>query len=145
VQAELVRWITTRTLGLDDATLRRSEAPGKWSIIEVVQHLADTELAYGYRVRMVLTHDAWPMEVYDRDAWARDLRYRDSLLPHALDQLRALRAANLRLYRSLTDADLARAGMHVERGAETVATMIRLLAGHDLVHRRQIDRIMAAR
>lgn len=144
VQAELAGWIERRTASLDDATLRRPEAPGKWSVIEVVQHLADTELAYGYRVRMVLTHDAWPVEVFDREAWARELRYREASLAGALEQLRALRHANLRLYRSLSPAQLARTGVHAERGPETLTTYIGLLAGHDLVHRRQIDRILGA-
>ena len=66
VQAELSGWIERRTADVADVALRRPEAPGKWSVIEVVQHLADTELAYGYRIRMVLTHDDWPVEVFDR-------------------------------------------------------------------------------
>lgn len=145
VLAELAPWVAGRTAGLDEAALRRPEAPGRWSVIEVVQHLADTELAYGYRVRMVLTHDAWPVEAFDRDGWARELRYREVPLAGALDQLRALREANLRLYRSLDHAQLSRTGMHAERGPESIATWIRLLAGHDLVHRRQIDRILGPR
>ena len=144
VQAELVARLAERTCGLDDAALRRPEAPGKWSVIEVVQHLADTELAYGYRIRMILTHDAWPMELFDREGWARELRYAAAPLAGALDQLRALRAANLRLYRSLDAAQLARTGIHAERGPESIATCIRLLAGHDLAHRRQIDRILGS-
>jgi len=144
VLAELPDWIERRTAALDDATLRRPEAPGKWSVIEVVQHLADTELAYGYRVRMVLTHDAWPVEVFDREAWARELDYPNAPLAGALEQLRALRSADLRLYRSLSPAQLARTGIHAERGPETIATWIGLLAGHDLVHRRQIERILGA-
>ena len=142
VQEELLGWLATRTAGLDDATLRRPEAPGKWSVIEVAQHLADTELAYGYRIRMILTHDQWPMELFDREGWARELHYTDASLDGALDQLRALRSANLRLYRSLSATQLARVGIHAERGPESVATCIRLLAGHDLAHRRQIDRIL---
>ena len=142
VQEELLSWLAARTAGLDEATLRRPEAPGKWSVIEVVQHLADTELAYGYRIRMILTHEQWPMELFDREGWARELHYADASLAGALDQLRALRAANLRLYRSLSAAQLARVGIHAERGPESVATCIRLLAGHDLAHRRQVDRIL---
>ena len=142
LQAELPGWIEQRTSGLAEAVLRRPEAPGKWSVIEVVQHLADTELAYGYRVRMVLTHDDWPVEAFDREAWARELRYVEAPLAGALDQLRALRGANLRLYRALDATQLARTGIHAERGRESIATWLRLLAGHDLVHRRQIDRIL---
>ena len=144
VQQELLAWLAARTAALDDATLRRPEAPGKWSVIQVVQHLADTELAYGYRIRMILTHDAWPVELFDREGWARELHYADASLDGALDQLRALRGANIRLYRSLSPAQLDRVGIHVERGPESVATCIRLLAGHDLAHRRQIDRILGS-
>lgn len=144
VQQELLAWLAARTAGLDDATIRRPEAPGKWSVIQVVQHLADTELAYGYRIRMILTHDAWPVELFDREGWARELHYADASLDGAFDQLRALRGANIRLYRSLSPGQLARVGIHAERGPESVATCIRLLAGHDLAHRRQIDRILGS-
>ncbi len=145
VQAELLPWLERRVAGLPDAAVRAPEAAGKWSVLEVVQHLADTELVYGYRIRMVLTHDNWPIEVYDREAWARDLHYSALTPGDALDQLRSLRSANLRLYRSLSPGQLARAGLHSARGAESVSLMIGLLAGHDLTHRRQIDRILDGR
>jgi hypothetical protein len=140
--AELVPWVQSRTRGLDEAVLRRAEAPGKWSVVEVVQHLADTELVYGYRVRMILSQDTPPIPGYDQDAWTRIFHYRDIPLGEAVAQLSALRAANLRLYRSLDAAALQRAGLHSERGLETVEHIIRMIGAHDLVHRRQIDRIL---
>jgi hypothetical protein len=142
VLEELVPWLERRLQGGDDARLRRPEAPGKWSAMEVIQHLADSEMVYGYRVRLILTQDSPPIPGYDQDVWVRELRYREVPLAQAVDQLAVLRGANLRLYRSLGPDGLARAGLHSERGPESVGDIIRLLAAHDLVHRRQIDRIL---
>ncbi|MBA3759101.1 MAG: DinB family protein, partial [Gemmatimonadales bacterium] len=64
---ELVPWLSARIQGLDDATLRRPEAPGKWSVIEVLQHLADSDLVFSYRLKMVLTEDSPPLQGYDQD------------------------------------------------------------------------------
>jgi uncharacterized damage-inducible protein DinB len=112
---ELHRWLVRRVHGLPDSVLRRPEKPGKWSVIEVIQHLADSELDY-----------------------------RHVGLGQASEQLHALRTANLHLWKSLTPAQLERMGLHSERGPESAGHILRLMAGHDLVHRRQIDRILAA-
>ncbi|MGH7628481.1 MAG: DinB family protein [Gemmatimonadales bacterium] len=142
VLAELVPWLEARLANIDDATLRRPEAPDKWSAIDVVQHLADAELVAGWRVRFILTQDAPSLPGFDQDAFARDLRYRDIPLAEAMAQLAGLRTANLRLYRSLAPASLERVGLHLERGPESVGHIVRMMAGHDLVHRRQLERIL---
>lgn len=144
VAAELLPWVERRIAGLDDATLRRAEAPGKWSAIEVLQHLADSEVVVGWRTRQILTQERPAIQGYDQDAWARTLGYATMPLPVTLGQLRGIRAANLRLWRSLGPADRARVGHHSERGPESIDLLIRLMGGHDLVHRRQIDRVLAA-
>jgi hypothetical protein len=143
VLAELLPWLDNRIRGTAEATLRRPEKPGKWSAIEVIQHLADSDLVMGFRMRMVLSEDRPALQGYDQDRWASEFRYRDVGLSQALDQLRGLRAANLQLWRRLTPVQLERAGLHSERGPESAGHMIRLMAAHDLVHRRQIDRILA--
>ncbi len=140
---EMVPWLAERTRGLDDPTLRRKEAPGKWSVIEVIQHLADSDLVFGYRLRMILTEDRPLLQGYDQDAWARTCRYGDVKLHTALDQLRGLRGANFHLLRGLPPAQLERVGLHGERGPESAGFLLRLMGGHDLVHRRQIDRILS--
>jgi uncharacterized damage-inducible protein DinB len=127
--------------GLSPAELARPEAPGKWSVAQVVQHLADSDLVWGWRLRMVLAHDRPQITGYDQDLWATRLRYDLAKLDEALDQFRVLRAANLRLLARATPEDLRRVGVHSERGEESVAHMIKMYAGHDLLHLRQIDRI----
>jgi len=141
VLAELPGALRVLTRGLPRRALRRPEAPGKWSIVDVIQHLADSEVVFSYRVRMALAQDRPRLEGYDQDLWAARLRYRDATLASALAVLRPLRAANLRLLRSLDEDELQRVAVHVERGPGSVEDMIRMAAAHDLVHRRQIARI----
>jgi hypothetical protein len=144
VLSELMPWIIERIRTVDQRILRVPEAPGKWSVIEVLQHLADSDLVFGFRLRMILTEDKPPLQGYDQDAWARTLKYRDVQLEVAMDQLRSLRAANVHVLRQLSPAQLERSGLHSERGPESAGFLLRLMGGHDLVHRRQIDRILAA-
>jgi hypothetical protein len=144
VQEELPRALRELTAGVDDATLRKPEAPGKWSVMEVVQHLADSELVHGYRLRMILAHREPEIQAYDQDLWARELRYNQVGLGEALEVIAALRGANLRLVKAQDELRLDRFGMHAERGKESVRLLTRMIAGHDLVHRRQIQRILVA-
>jgi uncharacterized damage-inducible protein DinB len=127
---------------IPEPALRRPEAPGKWSLAQVVQHLADTELVWGWRLRMIIAHDHPPITGFDQDLWAARLGYADAPVGDALDQLDLLRRGNLRLVEAVPEAERhTRAGVHAERGDETLAHMIRLQAGHDLAHLRQIERI----
>ena len=144
VLGELLPWLDHRLRGVSDATLRRPEKPGKWSVIDVIQHLADSDLVAGFRIRMVLSEDRPVLQGYDQDRWASEFRYREVSLNQALDQLRGLRMANLHLWKHLTPAQLERVGLHSERGPESAGHIIRLMTAHDLVHRRQIDRIFDA-
>jgi hypothetical protein len=131
--------------GVSEASLTKAEAPGKWSVAGVLQHLADSEVVNGYRIRLMLSAETPPIPAYDQDAWAAALRYDAADPSLAMKDFAAARAANLRLWRSLGESGLRRAGLHAERGLETVGQLIRLLAGHDLVHRGQITRILGGR
>jgi uncharacterized damage-inducible protein DinB len=126
---------------LDAERLATPEAPGKWSITEVVQHLADSEIAWSWRLRLVLAEERPTLTGYDQDLWARNLRYREARLDDAMRLFAVARDANLRLLDRLAPDDWKRVGVHVERGDESVEHMLRLYAGHDLAHLRQIRRI----
>lgn len=127
--------------GLSREQLATREAPGKWSITHVLQHLADSELVWGWRLRMVLSHDRPVITGYDQDAWADKLDYEHANAELAMKDFATLRAANLRLVQRASPADLDRVGLHAERGEESVRHMMRLYAGHDLLHLQQIERI----
>lgn len=126
------------------AVLRRPEAPGRWSVGEVLAHLADSELVWAFRLRMVLGQERPLLAGYDQDAWARRLSYGDIEPSTSLDRFDAARSWNLALLDRLPHDALDRVGVHAERGEESVRHMIRLYAGHDLVHISQIRRILSA-
>lgn len=122
----------------------KPEATDKWSIRDVMAHLADSELVGGFRLRMILAHDRPRLIGYDQDLWANRLRYSEVDARDALEQFTALRRGNLRLWQRLGPADLARVGLHSERGEESLEQLRRLYAAHDLLHRRQLERIRGA-
>ena len=129
---------------LSQSQLRIPEQPGKWSIVEIVQHLADSEIVLAWRVRQILAHDRPPLTGYDQDRWAERLHYSDADPSEAIELFTLLRRANLRLLERASPDDLRRVGVHVERGEESLEHIRRLCAGHDLLHLRQIDRVRHA-
>jgi hypothetical protein len=122
---------------LGDAGLSRSWGPGKWTGKQILAHLADAELAIGFRTRQVLAQDNHTIQPFDEAAWAR--RYENVDAEAALAAFLAERRWNLALFRKLGAADLSREAVHPERGPETLDTIIRLLAGHDWNHLAQLE------
>lgn len=142
--AETPTVLRTAVAGLTPEQDGTPERPGKWSVRQVVQHLADSDVVGAFRFRMVLAHDAPELPGYDQDLFAERLRYQDTDLATALDDFEFLRNLNLRLLRRATPEDMKRVMRHAERGDEPLAHMIKLYAGHDVVHLRQIARIRQA-
>lgn len=130
--------------GLDEGLAGRPERAGGWSLLQTVRHWADSELVWAVRLRKTVAEDRPTLAGYDQDLWVRKLRYADGNLQHALEEFLVVRAINLRFLDGRTPDDLQRVAVHSERGEESVAHMIRLYAGHDLVHLRQVRRIRAA-
>jgi hypothetical protein len=129
---------------ITDEKLRQKPAPGKWSVLDIVQHLADAELTLGFRYRKVIAEDAPDIPHIDQDEWAENLRYNERSLDDALADFNALRAINLRLLTSVSPEAWGRHGMHSQRGKETLREMVRLYAAHDLYHLEQIERVKSA-
>lgn len=124
--------------GLKAAQLRRRPARGKWSIAEILGHLVDTEVVYGYRYRMALSQSGMPIQAYDQDMWTEALRHRRRDARRCLAQIEFLRGVNLDLLTSVPRKDWKRYGWHSERGKETVRRTAELIAGHDVNHLSQI-------
>lgn len=124
--------------------LARPETPGKWSMGQVMAHLADSDLVWGWRLRLILAQDRPPLTGYDQDRWADRLGYADMDPRDAVATFSTLRKGNLRLIDRAAPEDLQRVGIHVERGEESLAHQLKLYAGHDILHLNQLERIRAA-
>lgn len=142
VLAETPGRIEAALAGVPPADLTRPEAPGKWSAAMVVAHLADTELVLGVRGRFIVGDPGSPLVGFDQDAWAREFRYEVIDIAESMTLFRTVRAANLRFWRGHTPEQWQRIGQHSERGPTSADLNLRISAGHDLVHRRQIARIL---
>jgi hypothetical protein len=124
---------------LGAAGLKRSSAPGKWSAAEVVCHLADCETVFAFRLRQALAEPYHVIQPFDQDAWAKPYANLDPRA--ALDLFAATRRWNLALLDTVAPADLAKKLTHPERGEMTFQTVVETMAGHDLNHLEQLDRI----
>ncbi|HMC32029.1 MAG TPA: DinB family protein [Candidatus Angelobacter sp.] len=122
--------------------LTRRPAPDKWSIAEIMAHLADAEVAIAWRIRQILASNAIPIQAYDQDLWAKTFDYARRDPRQSLASFRALREANLALLKSVPRKLWENYGIHQERGNESVSHVVRMVAGHDINHLRQIERIL---
>jgi tRNA-binding protein len=125
--------------------LQETSSAGRWSIAQIVAHLADAEVVGAYRVRMILGAPGTPLQAFDQDAWAYEMSYETRDPAASLALFTAVRAAQLQLVRGLDDDKLDRYGVHAERGQESVRYLLSLHAGHDLNHLAQIERLTAER
>jgi hypothetical protein len=142
VLAETPAWLASRTAGLRPARLARPEAPGKWSVGAVLAHLADSELVIGTRSRFIVGDVNAPLPGFDQDRWAAEFHYMEADPADSLTLFTTVREGNLRHWRGLSPAQWQRVGHHSERGPTTAVLNLKIAAAHDLVHRRQIDRIL---
>jgi len=137
--------IATAVSGLSEQVLRYKPSPDKWCVLEILGHLADAEIVYGYRLRQMLADIEPVIAPIDQDAWAGNLNYLNSP-PMELVAFYALtRHHNLRLLRTLKASDLLKSAFHPEMQREmTVADLVQRMGGHGAAHLQQIERLKAA-
>ena len=125
--------------------LMRRPAADKWSVAEIVAHLSDAELAISWRIRQVLSKNAVPIQAYDQDVWAKTFDYAHRDPRQSLANFRTLREANVALLKSVPRKLWDNYGVHEERGNESISHIVRMVAGHDLNHLQQIQRILTGK
>jgi hypothetical protein len=145
VQSATAKKLERFIKGVPTARLRKRPAPDKWSVSEIVAHLADAEIVGGFRMRLILGAPGTPIAAFDQDSWVTSGHYEKRDPRKSVAQFRVVREANLALLKSLTPAQWKHYGMHSERGQETIEQIVRMFAGHDINHLRQIERILPAK
>src|SRR4051812_6169318 len=117
----------------------RSYAPGKWSARQILTHLAQSEIALGYRARMALTMPGYAAQSFDQDQW---MAHESATAGHdALDGFLGIAAMNIALFAPLSEADRAITLSHPEYGSLTVDWIIHQMAGHQIHHLKQLELI----
>jgi DinB superfamily len=140
VQQTTVKKIERLIKGVPKKKLMARPEPGKWSIAEILAHLADTELVAGFRIRLILGENGAAIQAFDQDVWAEKLNYKKRDPKKSLEGFSMLRENNLTLLKSLPKPMWDNFGMHTERGKETVSRITEMFAGHDINHLMQIER-----
>jgi uncharacterized damage-inducible protein DinB len=124
---------------LSDEQIEERPAPGKWNLRELMAHLADCEIAWAWRLRYVYGEKDPVIQPFDQDSWAK--AYKSYSLSEALGCFKALRVWNIAFIDNLKDADIKKVVVHPERGEETLWTIVRIMAGHDLHHLALLDKM----
>lgn len=123
------------------AHIAEPPAPGKWSPREILCHLADCEIAFAFRLRQTLAEDHHIIQPFDQEKWAAPYSRIDA--NEALATFSLLRRWNLLLIESALPAQAQKPVTHPERGPMTFSTIVETMAGHDLNHLGQLERIAA--
>ncbi|HKS72607.1 MAG TPA: DinB family protein [Terriglobales bacterium] len=134
--------IAAAVSGIPEKTLRFKPAPDKWSVLEILGHLADIEVVYAYRIRQMLADEKPQIAPMDQDAWARNLGYMESSPPELVALYGLNRHANLQLLRRIRPGDLEKSAYHPElKRNVTVADIVTQMAGHGANHLEQIEKL----
>lgn len=122
--------------------LKKQPASNKWSVAEILGHLAESEIVFGYRLRMILGSNGIPIQAFDQNKWHENAGYLARNPKMSFELFRIVRESNVALLKSLTKEQWDFHGNHQERGYETIARMVELYAGHDVNHVRQIENLV---
>jgi hypothetical protein len=137
--------IAAAVSGLSEKVLRYKPSPEKWCVLEILGHLADVEIIYGYRLRQMLADTKPVIAPLDQDAWARNLNYMDSPISELVAFYGLGRHHNMRLLRRLTISDLSKSAFHPELQREmTVADLVERMGEHGAAHLEQIEELKVA-
>ena len=126
-----------------DGQLTRRPGPDKWSVAEILAHLAEDEIATALRYRQMLEHSGIEMAGFDQDLWARTGDYASRPARESLELFRLLRAINVQFLEHLKPEDWERHGIHAERGRITLRDLAVHMTGHDANHVEQIQRLLS--
>ena len=143
VQSTTAKKLAGLLKGKTPAKLRKRPAPDKWSVVEILAHLADAEIVTSWRIRSILGAPGTPVQAFDQDAWAAAGKYAKRDARKSLEQFRVLRDGNLALFKSLAPEQWKQSGTHAERGEESIETILLRIAGHDINHLEQVEKILA--
>jgi uncharacterized damage-inducible protein DinB len=123
----------------DAARLTRSPAPGKWSIRDILSHLADCEITFAFRLRQTVAEPHYRIQPFDQEVWAK--HYGALTVRDALDTFTTLRNWDVQFVKAVGPSALNKVVTHPERGEMTFQTIVETMAGHDINHIGQVQKL----
>lgn len=141
MQREMPKTLQTTISTIPQELLHLRPSPGKWSISEIVTHLADDELVGAYRIRLILGAPGTEIQAFDQQRWSETGKYSLRNVKESLQLFTVLRQANLALFALLDQEQWKLYGIHAERGRESIRDIAEYYAGHDINHLLQIREI----
>lgn len=120
---------------LSDSDARFRYAPDKWSVKEVVGHIADTERIMAYRALCFARGEEGLLPSFDENAYVKASRFDERALGALVAELGTVRASTIAFFDGLTDDELLRRG-HVPSGEYTVRALAHIIAGHERHHQQ---------
>jgi uncharacterized damage-inducible protein DinB len=142
MQGQASRTLAQLIKGVAETKLSLRPAPTKWSVTEILAHMAEDELTSTWRYRQMLEHEGPELSGFNQEMWAHLGNYSSWKAHDAMEMFRLLREANLRMFAQLTPEQWQRHGVHPERGKLTVQELCRHMAAHDINHIEQVGRIL---
>jgi uncharacterized damage-inducible protein DinB len=142
-QAQTATVLAELLAGASDEQLNTRPSEGKWSIAEILAHLAEDEISSAWRYRQMVEHNGMVLAGFDQELWARMGDYASRPPQGSLELFRLLRKANLQFLNRLAPEQWECFGIHAERGRITVRELAAHMAGHDANHVEQIRKIVA--
>jgi hypothetical protein len=143
LQAQTAAILESLVCNVQPEILLLNPPPGKWSITEILAHLADDELVGAYRIRTILSMPGAEIQAFDQAEWAIRGKYAEVPVQDSIALFRQLRQSNLKLYHQLEPAQWDFYGIHQERGMESIRDIALYYAGHDINHLQQIKYILS--
>ncbi len=140
-QLEATKAATLPYFDLDEAALERRYAPGKWSVREILHHLADAETVLFERIRRIISEPRQVIWAFDQDAWACKLDYTQRPLPLSRNLYAATRDGVIHYARRHYERDGGLEFVHSETGVRTLKDELDKVAWHNQGH---LDQIRAA-
>ena len=116
-------------------------AADKWTVRQIVAHVADTELVLAHRLRQIMAEDNPTLVAFNQEAWAHNLDYARRKPKQSLETFRRLRAENHELLKDAPESAWQRAGNHTQRGTTTLLHLVETYTDHAEKHARQIQAI----
>ena len=142
VQRETAAKLAKLLEGTSREQLAKRPAADKWSVSEILAHLAEAEVSCFWRYRQMIEHNGSSIIPFDQDLWYKLGEYPSRDPQESLQLFRLMRDANLRMFDQLSPEQWKLGGVHVERGPMTIADLARQMAGHDVNHVAQVERLV---